>query len=215
MMENQTVPTEIIISENLLSIIQSRKQLNLMLDVALREAAVPQWYPAVDSESMQQILLSNLQSRTVEDREEDININSDIDLKDIVLEKIENTEDFDKTDKKTKKTEDGITFIDSLSQLHALVYLNIKNSNNKITISNNGDSKSITASDPSNCMLLLKPHQIKYTYNSSSSFPTTGYLLLGCSVISVSFIICMLTCRLMPLAGLHFCVGVDFVTPSL
>jgi hypothetical protein len=30
-----------------------------------------------------------------------------------------------------------------------------------------------------------------------------GYLLLGCSVISVSFIICMLTLLLMPLAGLH------------
>jgi hypothetical protein len=35
------------------------------------------------------------------------------------------------------------------------------------------------------------------------------YLLLGCSVISVSFIICMLTASLMPLAGLHFCVGLD------
>jgi hypothetical protein len=31
----------------------------------------------------------------------------------------------------------------------------------------------------------------------------------------VSFIICMLTLFLMPLAGLHFCVGLDFVTPSL
>jgi hypothetical protein len=42
-----------------------------------------------------------------------------------------------------------------------------------------------------------------------------GYLLLGYSVISVSFIICMLTLTHMPLAGLHFCVGLDFVTPSL
>jgi hypothetical protein len=41
-----------------------------------------------------------------------------------------------------------------------------------------------------------------------------GYLLLGCSVISVSFIIFMLTLLLMPLAGLYFCVGVDFVTLS-
>jgi hypothetical protein len=32
---------------------------------------------------------------------------------------------------------------------------------------------------------------------------------------SVSFIICMLTLLLIPLAGLHFCVGLDFVTPSL
>jgi hypothetical protein len=42
-----------------------------------------------------------------------------------------------------------------------------------------------------------------------------GYLLLGCSVISVSFIICMMTLLLMPLAGLHFCVGLNFMTPSL
>jgi hypothetical protein len=27
------------------------------------------------------------------------------------------------------------------------------------------------------------------------------------------YIICMLTLLLMPLAGLHFCVGLDFVTP--
>jgi delta-1-pyrroline-5-carboxylate synthetase len=31
----------------------------------------------------------------------------------------------------------------------------------------------------------------------------------------VSFIICVLTVLMMPLAGLHFCVGSDFVTPSL
>jgi hypothetical protein len=42
-----------------------------------------------------------------------------------------------------------------------------------------------------------------------------GYLLLGCFVISTSLIICMLTLLLMPLAGLHFCVGLDFVIPSL
>jgi hypothetical protein len=42
-----------------------------------------------------------------------------------------------------------------------------------------------------------------------------GSLLLGCSVISVSFIIFMLTLLLMPLPGLHFCVGLDFVTTSL
>jgi hypothetical protein len=40
-----------------------------------------------------------------------------------------------------------------------------------------------------------------------------GYLLLGFSV--TSFIICMLTLLLMPLAGLHFCVRSNFVTPSL
>jgi hypothetical protein len=40
-------------------------------------------------------------------------------------------------------------------------------------------------------------------------------LLLACSVISVPFTIFMLTLLLMPLAGLHFCVGLDFVTPSL
>jgi hypothetical protein len=32
---------------------------------------------------------------------------------------------------------------------------------------------------------------------------------------AVSFIICMLTFLLMPSAGLLFCVGLDFVTPSL
>jgi O-methyltransferase involved in polyketide biosynthesis len=42
-----------------------------------------------------------------------------------------------------------------------------------------------------------------------------GYLLLGCSIISASFIICMLTLLLMTLTGLHFCVGFEFVTPSL
>jgi hypothetical protein len=40
-------------------------------------------------------------------------------------------------------------------------------------------------------------------------------LLMGCSVISVSSIICMLTLVLMPLAGLHFYVGLDLVTPFL
>jgi hypothetical protein len=42
-----------------------------------------------------------------------------------------------------------------------------------------------------------------------------GYLLLGCSVVSVSCIICMLTFLLMPLASLPFCVGLAFVTPSM
>jgi hypothetical protein len=31
----------------------------------------------------------------------------------------------------------------------------------------------------------------------------------------LSFIICMLALLLTPLAGLHFCVGLDFVTPLL
>jgi hypothetical protein len=43
----------------------------------------------------------------------------------------------------------------------------------------------------------------------------TGYLLLGCSVMSVPFIICMLTLLHMPLPGLHFCEGLDFMTSSL
>ena len=34
-------------------------------------------------------------------------------------------------------------------------------------------------------------------------------------LLKVSSIIYMLTLLLMPLAGLHFCVGLDFVTPSL
>jgi hypothetical protein len=41
-----------------------------------------------------------------------------------------------------------------------------------------------------------------------------GYLLLGCPIKSVSFIICTLSLLLMPLADLHFC-GLDFVPPSL
>jgi hypothetical protein len=40
-------------------------------------------------------------------------------------------------------------------------------------------------------------------------------IIVACSVTSVSFIICMLTLLLMHLAGLHFCVGLDFVTPLL
>jgi hypothetical protein len=55
-------------------------------------------------------------------------------------------------------------------------------------------------------------HQKVSTFSWVDSF---GYLLLGCSVISASFIICMLTLLLMPFAGLHFCVGSDFVIPSL
>jgi hypothetical protein len=50
-----------------------------------------------------------------------------------------------------------------------------------------------------------------YTYSER----VLGNLLLGCSVISVSFIIYMLNLLLIPLVGLHFCVGLDFVTPSL
>jgi hypothetical protein len=38
---------------------------------------------------------------------------------------------------------------------------------------------------------------------------------LSVHAISVSFIICMLTLLLKPLGGLHFYVGLDFVTPSL
>jgi hypothetical protein len=164
MMENQTVPTDIDISENFLSLIQSRKQLNLMLNVALREAAVPQWFPAVDSESTQQILLNNLQLRTEKDREKDNVESSDITGDDMTPENTENSENVDKIDQKSKITEDVSTSIDSLSQLHALVYANMKSSNDQITA---GDSGSMAVSASSNCMLLLKPHQIKYTSSSS------------------------------------------------
>jgi hypothetical protein len=47
----------------------------------------------------------------------------------------------------------------------------------------------------------------------NSRYECFGHLLFGRSVIS--FIICMLILLLMPLAGLHFCVGLDFVIPSL
>jgi hypothetical protein len=54
-----------------------------------------------------------------------------------------------------------------------------------------------------------------------ASHPTSGHpviydQVINCwtvSVTSESFIICMSTLLLMPLAGLHFCVGLDFVTP--
>jgi hypothetical protein len=52
------------------------------------------------------------------------------------------------------------------------------------------------------------------TFLYSSWVDCFGYLLLGCSIISVSIIICVLILLLMSLAGLHFCVGLDLVTPS-
>jgi hypothetical protein len=58
-----------------------------------------------------------------------------------------------------------------------------------------------------------KKFRYKYRLDGSRWVECFGYLLLGCSVISASFIICMLTLLLMPLAVLHFCVGLDFVTP--
>jgi hypothetical protein len=42
-----------------------------------------------------------------------------------------------------------------------------------------------------------------------------GYVDRFDTPVGASFIICMLTLLLIPLAGLHFCVGLDFVTPSL
>jgi hypothetical protein len=54
-----------------------------------------------------------------------------------------------------------------------------------------------------------------YTYICTVGLASTiGFLKLGCSVISVSFIICLLTVSLIPLAGYYFCVGINFVTPS-
>jgi hypothetical protein len=46
-----------------------------------------------------------------------------------------------------------------------------------------------------------------WSFFISSWVERFGCSLLSCSVMSVSFIICMLTLLLMPLAGLHFCVG--------
>jgi hypothetical protein len=57
--------------------------------------------------------------------------------------------------------------------------------------------------------------EIKCRFMIDTKVECFDYLLLGSSVISLSFIICMLSLLLMPLAGLHFCVGLDFVTPSL
>jgi hypothetical protein len=52
------------------------------------------------------------------------------------------------------------------------------------------------------------------SYDATYAQQRSGYLLLGCSVISVTFNICILTLLLMLLAGLHFCVGLNFVTSS-
>jgi hypothetical protein len=41
-----------------------------------------------------------------------------------------------------------------------------------------------------------------------------GYLLLGCYVISVSLIICILILLLLPLTGLHFCCRIRFCDPN-
>jgi hypothetical protein len=38
-------------------------------------------------------------------------------------------------------------------------------------------------------------------------------IIIG-QMVCVSYVICMLTLLLLPLAGLHFCVGPDFVIPS-
>jgi hypothetical protein len=48
----------------------------------------------------------------------------------------------------------------------------------------------------------------------------SGFIVCSSSRISryamsVPFIVCVLTLLLMPFAGLHFCVGLDFVTPFL
>jgi hypothetical protein len=59
---------------------------------------------------------------------------------------------------------------------------------------------------------------LAYEMNGETLSPSHGFpircglfwlFIVGCSVISVSFIISMLTLYLMPLAGLHFCVGLD------
>jgi hypothetical protein len=58
-----------------------------------------------------------------------------------------------------------------------------------------------------------RSHAIQAAVTNECASPTIiGYLLLGCSIIFVSFIICMLTLLLMPLARLHLCVGSEFVT---
>jgi hypothetical protein len=56
------------------------------------------------------------------------------------------------------------------------------------------------------------PESFRFVFSWVDCF---GYLLLNCSVKSIPYIICMFTLLLMPLAGLNFCVGLDFVTPSL
>jgi hypothetical protein len=42
-----------------------------------------------------------------------------------------------------------------------------------------------------------------------------SFWLSNADPFCLSCILCILTLLLVPLAGLHFCVGLDFVTPSL
>jgi hypothetical protein len=59
-------------------------------------------------------------------------------------------------------------------------------------------------------------HKMSIMAHHVKVFPwRTFRLLLIVIIIIVSFIICMLTLLLMPLPGLNFCVGLDFVTPLI
>jgi hypothetical protein len=76
--------------------------------------------------------------------------------------------------------------------------------------SNDDDNNTDINSDMMNVLEIASARRkLQRVLDLSKDF--TGYR----PIIKVSFIICILTLLLMPLAGLHFCVGLDFVTPSL
>jgi hypothetical protein len=53
------------------------------------------------------------------------------------------------------------------------------------------------------------------TYAAAGGSPGIFLVFHGWNVLVTSVIVCMLTLLPMPLAGQHFCVGLDFVTSSL
>jgi hypothetical protein len=57
----------------------------------------------------------------------------------------------------------------------------------------------------------------QYKNQGDSGNPMAGNLVIVITgdLVIVSFFICILILLLMPLAGLHFSVRLDFVTPSL
>jgi hypothetical protein len=60
-----------------------------------------------------------------------------------------------------------------------------------------------------------KSKRRKISTGSSGLLGNRMFWLFIVGLFCLSCIICMLTLLLMPLAGLHFCVGLDFVTPWL
>jgi hypothetical protein len=56
---------------------------------------------------------------------------------------------------------------------------------------------------------------VKEKLNPAQVWMECMFWLFIVGLLSVYFIVCMLTLLLMPLVGLDFCIGLDLVTPSL